>query len=120
MSLSKKLFAGVLLAGSLRAAAAPATAALSEVPTGMVGIFKDADYVGLLGYRGGGQGLKNLSTVANDEMSSWTNKISYTGAWYVHENAGGGCFQMNSWTNNRYVGFAYNDIMSSWRTNGGC
>ncbi|MDO4239684.1 peptidase inhibitor family I36 protein [Micrococcus sp.] len=118
--MSKKLFAGVLVTAALGAGAGSASAALSEVPRGYVGVFKNADYNGLLGYRSGGQDVKNMSAVANDEMSSWTNKTSYAGAWYVDVNGGGNCYTMNSWTDNRYVGSWFNDKASSWRTNGAC
>lgn len=120
MSTSKKLFSGVLIAASLAAGASSASAALTEVPKGSVGIFKNADYHGLLGYRSGGGGLRNMSTVANDEMSSWANRSNYAGAWYEHADGKGACYTMNSWTNNRYVGYWFNDLATSWRTNGAC
>ena len=120
MSISRKLFAGVLIAGALGAGAAPATAALSECPSGKVCLFKDAYYGGLLGYRSGNQGTTNISYTNNDEMSSWSNKSGYLGAWYSDANGGGSCYAMNSYTNNYYVGGWFNDKASSWRTNGGC
>lgn len=110
----------MLVTAALGAGAGSASAALSEVPRGYVGVFKNADYGGLLGYRSGGGGLRNMSPVANDEMSSWTNKTSYAGAWYVHADGQGACYTMNSWTDNRYVGYWFNDQASSWRTNGAC
>lgn len=121
MSVSKKIFAGLLVTGALGAGAVPASAALSDCPSYKMCLFKDADYGGLLGYRSGGNGLENISYVNNDEMSSWSNKSAvYTGAWYNDADGRGGCFQMNPRTNNRYVGYWFNDEASSWRQNYGC
>lgn len=121
MSVSKKLFVGVLVASALGAGAVPATAALKDCPSTKVCLFKDSNYVGLLGYRSGGQSTMNISYVNNDEMSSWSNKNSvYTAAWFSDAGGKGGCYQMNPTTNNHYVGYWYNDRASSWRTDRGC
>lgn len=53
MSVSKKIFAGLLVTGALGAGAVPASAALSDCPSYKMCLFKDADYGGLLGYRSG-------------------------------------------------------------------
>lgn len=119
MSISRKLFAGVLIAGALGAGAAPASAALFECPSNKMCLFKDSNFNGLLGYRSGGQNTTNISYNNNDEMSSWSNKSGYLGAWYEDANGRGNCYAMNSYTNNSYVGYWFNDEASSWRTNGG-
>lgn len=120
MSISRKLFAGVLIAGALGAGAAPASAALFECPSNKMCLFKDSNFNGLLGYRSGGQNTTNISYNNNDEMSSWSNKSGYLGAWYEDADGRGNCYAMNSYTNNSYVGYWFNDKASSWRTNGGC
>lgn len=120
VSISKRIFAGALIAGALGAGAAPATAALSECPSNRVCLFKDRDFNGLLGYRSGNLSTVNISYTNNDETSSWSNKTGYLGAWYADADGRGGCYAMNSYTNNSYVGFSFNDKASSWRTNGGC
>lgn len=119
-SKSKKVFAGLLIASALGAGAAPATAALSECPSGTVCLFKDSNFSGLLGYRSGGNGLVNISYANNDEMSSWANKSNWDAAWYSDANGGGSCYDMDSQSTNSYVGYWFNDRASSWRTNTGC
>ncbi|MCG7422262.1 hypothetical protein MHY29_05355 [Micrococcus sp. ACRRV] len=69
--MSKRIFAGDLIAGALGAGAAPASAALSECPSGKVRLVKDA-------YDGGSCYAMNSYTDNydvggwfNDQASSW-------------------------------------------------
>ena len=71
MSMSKRIFAGDLIAGALGAGAAPASAALSECPSGKVRLVTDA-------YDGGSCYAMNSCTDNydvggwfNDQASSW-------------------------------------------------
>lgn len=116
--LASLLIGGAALGGSV-IATAPAMAA-ELCPTNKVCLFDSRDYASLLGYRSGGLGLANMSAGANDKMSSWKNRTIYTGAWYTNANGGGSCYNLNANTNNPYVGFAFNDKASSWKTNRGC
>lgn len=121
MSLSRKIFAGVLIAGALGAGAVPANAVLSDCTSARMCMFNNANYGEMLGWRYDGGGVKSISWVNNDLMSSWSNKSSsYNGAWYKDSNGQGACFTMARNTNNWYVGNNYNDMASSWRTGQGC
>lgn len=105
--------AGLLLAS-------PAQAGSSLCPAYMNCLYQDANFVSLLGYRGADVTLFNLSTAANDKMTSWENKSWNDAAYYENINGGGFCRSMLSGTENANVGAALNDKMSSWKTTGRC
>lgn len=83
-------------------------------------IYDGANWVTGLGARVGGTVLFNLSSGANDRMSSWENKASQTGAWYTAANGTGSCITMPRNSQNNYIGDLVNDLMSSWKVNGAC
>lgn len=122
MSISKRLFAGAVALSLLGGGASAAVAASSPslCSSDRVCLFADANWDKLMGSRAGGGGLVNISAANNDDLSSWSNKTGYHGGWYTNSNGGGWCYTMHPRTNNSYVGIAFNDIASSWRTNRAC
>ena len=121
MSISKKIVGGVAALALVSGGASVALAATPSLcPSSKVCLFDRADYTSLMGYRSGGYGLANISPTNNDRMSSWANKSSSHGAWYMHANGQGSCQNMNAGARVAYVGFWFNDEASSWRTNGPC
>ena len=86
--------------------------------SGQVCIFEDANYVGELGWLAGGQELHEVSSGANDQMSSWQNRTSWNARWYTNAYGRGTCEDMphNTWRPQAQV----NDALSSWATNGPC
>ena len=119
----KSKIAALAVAGAIGAGvflASPAQAGSNLCPAYMNCIYQDADYVSLLGYRGTGVALFNLSASANDKMTSWENKTGARAAWYDDTNGGGGCHNMGIGQQNPNVGSSQNDSMSSWKTTGSC
>ncbi|RRD45798.1 peptidase inhibitor family I36 protein [Tessaracoccus sp. OH4464_COT-324] len=83
-------------------------------------IYTDHSFSGLLGTRGPGGGLRNVSDHSNDKMSSWENKTRQSAAWYHSANGTGTCRNMRPGTELRWVEDEHNDRLTSWRTNRGC
>ena len=82
--------AAVLTLVAWGALSGPAMADASQCPASRVCLFSDSNYVGLLGYRQAGLALTNISSSANDKLTSWINKTSTNARWYVDANGGGG------------------------------
>lgn len=120
MSMSRKVFAGVLIAGALGAGAVPAAAALQDCPSSTECLFKHQNVEERQGYRYGGNPLESISAGNNDQVSSWSNQSTQVGAWHSDADGRGGCYQMNKGTNSSYVGWSFNDKASSWRLHNGC
>ena len=97
-----------------------AMAGSSLCPSAKVCVYANNDFGGLLGYRSGGLGLANVSSVNNDEMSSWENKSTSNARWYHDRDAGGKCVTLLSKREDNNINFLDNDTMSSWATNGAC
>ena len=116
----KKIAIGVAFAFAFGAAASPAQAGSNLCPSSKICIYVHEDYVGLLGYRGAGGGLLNLSEGARNEMSSWENKTSTTASWFTGLNGTGSCRTMLANSQKALVVFEFNDEMESWRTDQGC
>lgn len=83
-------------------------------------IYIDINWVGLLGQRAAGGGLVNVSSSANDKMSSWENKTGTNSRWYVDANGGSTCYTMSAFRESSWVGSTANDKLTSWATNGAC
>lgn len=110
-----------LAVGSLGAAGAVAVQAYpADCGSGRVCVYDNINYGTQLGWRSEGFALQDVSSGNNDKMSSWSNHTGTNGAWYADSSGGGFCFQMNEFTSNPDVGWPWNDIMSSWKGNGGC
>lgn len=123
MNLKSKTTIGLIAAGSLvvgLTVAQPAQAGSNLCPSSMVCLYEDQSYVALLGYLSGGQPLHNVSSGANDKMSSWENKSSHDGAWFDDANASGTCHNMFALSESPWVGLSSNDKLTSWRTNAHC
>ena len=123
MNLKSKTTIGLISAGFLVAVltvAQPAQAGSNLCPASMVCLYGDQSFVGLLGYLSGGQGLHNVSSGANDKMSSWENKSTHDGAWFDDADAAGTCHNIFALSESPWVGLLNNDKLTSWRTNGHC
>ncbi|MGO1317012.1 MAG: peptidase inhibitor family I36 protein [Cellulomonadaceae bacterium] len=92
---------------------------------GRVCVYKDWNSGGGLGYRSTSFSLENLSTAAEDHVSSWENRRSINARWYKNKNknknGGGTCFTMSANRENPKMNvLTQNDAMSSWAGNGAC
>lgn len=118
VKLSVLLAAAVL---GLGAGGLSASAGSSLCPSNRVCTYVNHEWVGLLGYRAAGGALVNVSSGANDQMSSWENKTATNARWYFNANGGGACRNMLA---NRELNISWyggdNDQMTSWATNGAC
>ena len=112
--------AAVLTLVAWGALSGPAMADASQCPASRVCLFSDSNYVGLLGYRQAGLALTNISSSANDKLTSWINKTSTNARWYVDANGGGGCNNMMSNDEDAALSFWDDNEASSWATNGKC
>lgn len=83
-------------------------------------IYTDHSFSGLLGTRGSGGGLRNVTEGSNDKTSSWENKTRRNAAWYYGANGTGTCRNMPAGRELHWVGASDNDQLTSWRTNRGC
>ena len=100
--------------------AATAEAGSSLCPANMVCTYVDKNFSGLMGYRAGGGGLLNVTSLNDNKMSSWENRSSSNAAWYYGLNGTGKCLNMLAGYEFHYVQDVDNDQMSSWKTNGKC
>ena len=116
----KQIAVGVALAIVAANATTPAQAGSNLCPTARVCIYVHENFVGLLGYRSAGGGLLNLSTGAQNEMSSWENKTSTDASWFTGLGGNGTCRTMLKNSEKSLVVIDYNDLMKSWRTDQGC
>lgn len=120
-----KIKAKIALAGvaaSLAVAIAPGVGVASadeayRVGPGEVGIFDDINYWKWLGTRTPFFWLENVSSGANDRMSSWINRSNYRNSWWEDANGGGFCHPMVPQYWAAAVWAEENDKLSSWGTN---
>lgn len=109
------------LAVGLGAGAVTAAQAGHELcPKARVCVYVNRDFQGLMGFRGGGEGIRDITTPNNDQMSSWENLTRFNAAWYHNINGRGKCLDMPAGQELNFVGLEDNDAMSSWKTNGKC
>lgn len=117
----KPILIAVALAGSGVLATGMAQAGGGLCPQNRGCIYVHADQVGLLGTKGPGIGLSNVSKPANDETSSWKNRTKRHGAWYYHVNGRGKCNNLRKDSENDHLKrTGDNDELSSWRMNRLC
>lgn len=109
-------------AGSLAVMIAPGAGIASadeqfRVGPGEVGIFDNINYTSWLGTRTPFFWRENVSSGANDRMSSWINRSNYRNSWWEHANGGGMCLPMvpNYWASAVWAN--ENDKLTSWGTN---
>ncbi len=91
----------------------------NDCPSNTVCLYNTSTWDTLLGYRGGNQGLSNISAANNDKVSSWWNKSSWNARYYNNSNGGGLCQNMLAGTHGA-AGALTNNAASSWATNGAC
>ena len=118
--MAKKLLVTLILVGTGVAASGVASAGSDLCPRNRACIYDHNDFVALLGTKGPGAGLSNVSSGANDKTDSWENKTRRNGAWYYDANAGGKCYNMKRRTENRNLSVFPSDELSSWRVNRRC
>lgn len=118
----KKMLLGVSAAALLVAglAAPSAHAGSSLCPASRVCIYSNNNYVGLLGYRTAGLGVMNVSSGANDKMSSYENKTGTNARWYHDANAKGSCVNMLAHKSDNDINIIDDNELTSWATNGAC
>ncbi|WP_165375435.1 peptidase inhibitor family I36 protein [Sanguibacter massiliensis] len=89
--------------------------------SGRICVYKNWNFDGGLGWRGTSFSLTNLSTSAEDQVSSWENRRSDNGRWYKGRNGTGTCYTMSAKRENAKMNvFTQSDTMSSWAGNGAC
>lgn len=108
------------------AAAAPVGLATSAhagsnlCPSAQVCLYRDNDFLGLMGYRRAGLGIMNISSGNNDAMSSYENKSGTNARWYHDANGRGRCVNMLAHRSDNDINTWDDDELSSWATNGSC
>jgi len=119
--LMKRILIALALVGSAVLASGMAQAGGDLCDPNRGCIFVHADQVGLLGTKGPGFGLSNVSKPANDETSSWKNRTKRNGAWYYDVNGKGKCNNLRRRSENNHLKrTGDNDELSSWRMNRLC
>lgn len=100
--------------------ASPAQASFSECDADRVCMWGNNDYHWLIGERGPGGGLVNLSGDKNNEMDSWGNRTARNAAGYGSTGGSGDCQTFKAGERDNNVASWNSDEISSWKTNGGC
>jgi len=118
--LTKRILIALVLAGSGVMAAGMAEAGSNLCPNNRACIYDHNDFVALLGTKGPGAGLTNVSKPANDKTDSWENKTRRNGAWHYDANGGGKCNNMKRKTQKANLHFFPSDELTSWRMNRLC
>lgn len=114
MSTTTRRMALAGLAAALAlSAASPAQAALE--------LYADANYKGWLGaFTSAMSSPHNMSTNANDALTSFRNITPYSAAFYHDKNGGGRCFTARPGDQNAGLGFWDNDKISSFQLGRSC
>jgi hypothetical protein len=116
------LLGGAILIGSGIVAAVPAQAALSDCPADYMCIWAYNDHVGAYAPRVHGQStILVVPSNLNDQMDSWANRsATYGSCGWNGANGQGSPQEWDAGTRDNYVNSGNSDIVSSWRTRGGC
>ena len=116
----KLLITSIVVGAGVLGAGMSASAGSNLCDPNRACIYDHNNFVALLGTKGPGVGLTNVSSGANDKTDSWENKTSRTGAWYYDANGGGNCNTMHAHDEKANLHVFPSDELSSWKTNGGC
>ncbi|MFC0358669.1 hypothetical protein [Kytococcus schroeteri] len=107
----KKIISATVVAAALVSGPVAASADLK--------LYKDVNYQGLLGTRST-TGSWNMSTVANDELSSMKNETRWGVAFWHDINRSGKCWQSGPYTYDPSFSWRDNDEVSSYALGRGC
>jgi peptidase inhibitor family I36 len=118
--IKKLLVTSVLVGTGLFASGMSASAGSNLCPADRACIYDHNNWVALLGTKGPGQGLSNVSGPANDKTDSWENKTTRNGAWYHDVNGQGDCHTMGPGKENPNLSVGPSDELSSWKTSAPC
>jgi hypothetical protein len=116
------LLGGAILVGSGIVAAVPAQAALSDCPADYTCIWANNGFTGDRAQRAHGNAtIWNLDGSMNDRMDSWANRSgTYGSCGWALFNGQGSSQEWDAGTRDNNVGPLNSDVLSSWRTRGGC
>lgn len=118
--LVKRILIASVLVGSGVMASGVADAGSDLCPGNRACIYDHNDFSGLLGTKGPGTGLKNVSKRSNDKTDSWENKTRRSGAWYQDSNGEGKCHNLDRLSQKANLSVFPSDELSSWRMNRKC
>ncbi len=110
----------IALIGAGASAATPASASFSQCNSNNVCIWGNNDYQWFLRGIVKGTGLTALSGDANNQMDSWGNRTTGTGAGYDASNGSGDCQTWSAGSRDNNVNPWNSDEVSSIRANHGC